>query len=202
MAAAIHNLTGILRQIGGDDCRAASSAMELVYGHLRNMAAKMIKREFGRSTVTPTDLLHDVYIHHLHQRPLRIRNRDHFFAMVVNLMREVMVDYSRRRDAAKRGKGLEFVPFEECVPLSTTRVSVEREYMLNSCFRQLKELDPGVARVMELRYSLGCTIRETSELLGMPEWRVREDSDFGEVWLLDQLGFSSNARRAPNARAS
>jgi RNA polymerase sigma factor (TIGR02999 family) len=197
-----HNLTGILRQIGSNDSKEASSAMEFIYSHLRGLAAKVLRREFLRSTVTPTDLLHEVYVRHLHRRSMRIQDRGHFFAVVVKLMQQVMADHARRRDAAKRGKGLVFVPLEAYAARRAGRASGEQAFMIDHCFKRLSDLDPGVARVIELRHLFGYTVRETAELLAQPEWRVREDSDFGEVWLLDQLGFSSDARSAPKLRAS
>jgi RNA polymerase sigma factor (TIGR02999 family) len=114
------------------------------------------------------------------------RDRAHFFAVAARVMRQVLVDHARTRDATKRGGGAPKVSIEE---VAERRVTVDVDLLaLDQALGRLTDLDPQQARVVELRYFGGLTIEETAEVMNVSPATVKRDWALAKAWLRRELG--------------
>jgi RNA polymerase sigma factor (TIGR02999 family) len=164
----------------GDDT-ALDRLIPLVYAELRRIARRQMRGE-RRDSIRGTELVGEVYLRLAGSRRVNWQDRAHFFAMAARIMRRVLVDAARRRNMQKRGGGMALVTFnEELVVIERGR---EPDILaLDDALTALAELNPRKARVVELRYFAGLTIKETAEVLDVSEDTVARDWDFARPWL-------------------
>jgi RNA polymerase sigma factor (TIGR02999 family) len=127
-----------------------------------------------------TALVHEAYLRLLKQGTHEFENRAHFFAISAQLMRQILVEYARRRKAAKRDGGYA-VSIDDNVCLLKTR-SVDL-VALDDALKGLAKLDPRQSRIVELRFFGGLSIEETSAVLGISPATVKRDWTTAKVWL-------------------
>jgi RNA polymerase sigma factor (TIGR02999 family) len=164
----------------GDDT-ALDRLIPLVYAELRRIARRQMRGD-RRDSIRATELVGEVYLRLAGSRRVNWQDRAHFFAMAARIMRRVLVDAARRRNMQKRGGGMALVTFnEELVVIERGR---EPDILaLDDALTALAELNPRKARVVELRYFAGLTIKETAEVLDVSEDTVARDWDFARPWL-------------------
>jgi RNA polymerase sigma factor (TIGR02999 family) len=113
------------------------------------------------------------------------QNRAHFFGIAARVMRQVLVDYARVRQAGKRGASARKVPLSEEVKLSSDR---SRELIdLDCALHKLERLDAQQSRIVELRFFGGLTVQEIAEVLGISERTVKRDWSVARAWLHAEL---------------
>lgn len=156
--------------------------MPLVYGELRRMASHHLRRERSDHTLQSTALVHEAYLRLAGQDPPQWQNRAHFFAIAARLMRQILVDHARTRDAAKRGSGACTLVLDESMALPQ---KVKMDVLdLDKALTELSELDGQQSRIVELRFFGGLTIEDTSEVLGVSPATVKRDWLVARAWLL------------------
>ena len=97
--------TRLLRQLRSGDQDAAAKLVAAVYGDLRQMAGRAMRRERSGHTLQPTALVNEAFLKLAGGAGVEWRDRAHFLEIAAQLMREILVDYARKRDAVKRGSG-------------------------------------------------------------------------------------------------
>ena len=170
--------------------RGSSDALEeltpLVYGELRRLAQFYMNGERDRGDLQATALVHEAFLRLVNLK-LDWRDRQHFFAMAGRLMRRVLVELARRRDADKRGGG------ERPVTLAGLELSLEAPsdvLGLDDALAALERLDPRKVKVVELRCFAGLTIDETAEVLEISHATVERDFKMAKAWLVSELGLA------------
>lgn len=169
------DVTVLLEQWRAGDEQAFESLLPLVYEELRRVAAGHFRSERRNHTLQPTEVLHEAYLR-LARPGASFENRAHFFAAAARSIRQVLVDYARRRNAAKRPDGLERVTLLEA-PASGSAPDVE-VLALNEALERLESISKRQAEIVELRYFAGLTREEIADSLGVSvptvsrEWRV------------------------------
>jgi RNA polymerase sigma-70 factor, ECF subfamily len=118
-------------------------------------------------------------------RDVNWQNRAHFFAVSAQLMRRILVDYARSRRYAKRGGEWRHVPLNEAIAVFPDRQT--DIVALDDALRTLAEIDPRKARVVEMRFFGGLSVKETAEVLDVSQETVLRDWRLAKVWLLRQL---------------
>ena len=185
MVAPAHgDVTALLRDWSGGDPRALERLMPLVYGELRKLAASYLRRERSDHTLQPTALVHEAYLRLVDQRGVDWHNRAHFFGIAARMMRRILVDHARRRQAAKRDGA--------AYRISGSRDLVEAErdpdlLALNRALDGLEALDPRQARIIELRFFGGLTVEETAEVVGISTATVKREWQTARAWLAREL---------------
>ncbi|HYJ90563.1 MAG TPA: ECF-type sigma factor, partial [Pyrinomonadaceae bacterium] len=96
-----HEVTEILRDWCGGDRDAAERLFPLVYDELKRQARFFLSRERKDHTLQPTALVHEAYLRLIDQTVLKAENRTHFFGIASRLMRQILVDHARRKNAEK-----------------------------------------------------------------------------------------------------
>jgi len=168
--------------------------MPLVYGELRRIAGRHLRQERPDHTLQTTALVHEAYLCLMKQQPMDFQNREHFFAISANLMRQILVQYARRRNAAKRNGGKKLALDTTIALFSRPTVDV---VALDDALNSLAKLDAQQSRVVELRFFGGLSIEETSRVLGVSTATVKRDWSTARVWLSREMG----ATRSHDTRA-
>jgi len=156
----------------------------LVYNELRKLAAAYLRRERLDHTLQPTALVHEAWIRLAGQNRTEIENRAHFFAIAANLMRQILVNHARRRDAVKRGGGVEQALVEDLAAAQPCAVDL---IALDQALNWLAELCPRQSRIVELRFFGGLTEEEIGDVLDISVVTVKRDWRIARAALYGQL---------------
>jgi RNA polymerase sigma factor (TIGR02999 family) len=187
------DVTGLLHAARGGDREASEDLIRRVYAELHRLAERHLRRERSDHTLQPTALVHEAYLRLVHQRSARFRNRSQFFAVASQAMRRVLVDHARGRATSKRGGavarvsldagpvGLESPDHGE--PLLTDVDLLD----LNRALGELAELDPGLVRVVELRFFGGLTIEEAAVAMELSPASIKRSWATARAWLYDRM---------------
>ena len=159
-------------------------SIPLVYKELRRLAHYHLRRERPNHTLQTTALVHEAYLGLMKQVPMDFENRAHFFAVCARLMRQILIQYGRRRNAAKRGGGYELT-LDGAVALAESR-SVDL-VALDEALNGLAKLDPQQSRIVEMRFFGGLSIEETSQVLGISPATVKRHWTTARVWLNHEI---------------
>jgi RNA polymerase sigma factor (TIGR02999 family) len=180
-------ITQLLIDWGKGDRAALEKLMPLVYSELRRLASNYLRRERVGHTLQPTALVNEAYLKLIDQRNAKWQNRAQFFGISAQLMRRILVDHARQRQAAKRG-GSE----QQRLSITSVEAAMVQEpavdlLALNEALDELAEMDPQQSRIVELKFFGGLSIEETAEVLGISHATVERDWKMARAWLRRQL---------------
>jgi RNA polymerase sigma-70 factor, ECF subfamily len=177
-------LTALLRRWQDGDTDAREQLMALVYDRVRAIAAQSLQRQSG-ATLTPTELAHEALMRLLGAEANWV-DRRHFFHVVAQATRQVLVDRARRRLSDKRGAGAEALPLSQAEGIGRT----DRDDDLVRVDEALTELganDARQARIIEMTYFGGFGREEIASALDLSVSTVDRDLRFARAWLKDAL---------------
>ena len=179
------DVTGLLRAWSDGDSEALEQLAPLVHRELRGIARRLLSGERFAIGWQPTDLVQESYVRLLDWHAVHWQNRAHFFATTARMMRRVLVDVARARQAVKRGQGVEaLTPESDEVAAPSLGVDV---VALNDALGALAEIDPRPSQVVELRFFGGYSVEETAEKLGVSVRTVINDWNAARAWLHHEL---------------
>jgi RNA polymerase sigma factor (TIGR02999 family) len=185
MGTAPKDVTRLLSELSGGNEQALAELMPLVYAELRRLASYYLRRERGNHTLQPTALVHEAYLRLVDQRGAHWENRNQFVRVASELMRRVLVDYSRGHHAAKRGGNVAKVFLQEGVVAGKGRAA--ELLALDDALNRLAELDAQQARLVELRFFGGLSIEESAAVLGTSPATVKRHWNVAKAWLAREL---------------
>lgn len=177
-------VTQILARASAGDAAAADQLLPLVYDELRALASAYLARERSAHTLQPTALVHEAYVR-LVSADTAWTGRAHFLAVAAIAMRRVLVDHARRRNADKRGGGVDRVELLDADTRTDRRDMQILE--LDELLRRLEALDPRRARVVELKFFAGMTNEQIAEALGLARSTVADDWTVARAWLAAEM---------------
>ncbi|MGH9767234.1 MAG: sigma-70 family RNA polymerase sigma factor [Blastocatellia bacterium] len=178
-------VTRLLLDWRSGDQTALNQLLPLVYQELHRRATVFMSRERPGHTLQATALINEVYLRLVDESQVAWGDRNDFFAVCANLMRQILVDMARSRIAAKRGGGLRQVPLEEAMPVS--RNPDEELLALDEALDALSDLNARQGRMVVLRYFGGLTVEETAEALKVSPETIKRDWKLAKVWLFREL---------------
>lgn len=179
-------LTRLLAALRAGDPGTDARLFPLVYDELRAIAAGVISREQPGHTLQPTALVHEAYLKLFGGQPVSAQDRAHFLQIAARAMRQVLVDYARRRRAAKRGGGERSLPLETEFLRGGSQAPLDI-LALNMALERLAKLDERQARIVDLRFFADLDIRSTAETLGISAATVKRDWEMAKAWLRREL---------------
>lgn len=183
-----------LAQEGPEGTRA-EQLFPVVYDELRRLAQGYMSRERPGHTLQPTALVHEAYLKLVDQTRADWKGKTHFFAVGARVMRRLLVDHARERDAQKRGAGWQRVTLSGVLGEDPAKgMAPEQLLDLNAALERLAELDERGARVVTLRYFGGLTVEQVAEVLGVSKRTVDTDWRHGHAWLKHELGNQAGER--------
>jgi RNA polymerase sigma factor (TIGR02999 family) len=180
-----HFVTELLIDWGKGDQSALDRLMPLVYSELCQVARNQLRFENPGHTLPPTAVVHETYLRLVDQRRVEWRNRAQFFAISAQLVRRVLADHARHRQAAKRGGNATRVQLDDAIGFSGP--DLVDAITLDHALEELANLDGQQARVVELRFYAGLSIEETAAALGTSEATVSRDWVTAKAWLYRRL---------------
>lgn len=176
--------TKLLNRLGSGDQGAADELAPLIYERLRQLAGSHLKRERWH-TLQPTELVSEAWMRLSQQADMSFESRAAFYGLASRVMRSVLVDRVRSRDAQKRGGDRQRITLSEDIRVTD---DAEVDLMdLNDALTRLEDLDPELVRLAELRFFGGLNNAEIAQALGKSKRTVERHWRLAMAWLQGEL---------------
>jgi RNA polymerase sigma factor (TIGR02999 family) len=175
----VSTATALLIRWKSGDSSALDQLLPLVYDELRRLARYYLQRERSEHTLQSTALVHEAYLRLVDQN-VDWQSRAHFFGIAAQMMRRILVDHARSRNAAKRGDGLKVTLDEKMALAEAQSLDV---LALDSALAELSKLDAQQGKVVELRFFAGLSIEETAEAMSISVATVKREWAMAKAWL-------------------
>jgi len=158
-----------------------SRVMPVVYEELRKLARRYMARERAGRTLQATALVNEAYLRLVKEKGRHWQNRAHFCAIAAGAMREILVERARARTSLKRGGSRLRVSMSEDLPVHEN-ASIDM-LALHEALGRLSQLDPQLARIVELRFFGGLTVEEAAEALNISPATLKRAWSMAKAWL-------------------
>ena len=177
-------VTVLLNAAGAGAPDAPGKLLEAVYDDLRRLAGAYLQNERNAQTLQATALVHEAYLRLVDWQNVSWQNRAQFFAVAAQVMRRILVDHARGKRAQKRDFGQK-VAFDEAVSFSAAK---EVDLLaLDEALLTLERVDARQARIVELRFFGGLSLKETAHVLNTSETTVKREWTFAKAWFQREL---------------
>ncbi len=180
-------VTRWLHRLHAGDETALEALMPLLYDELRGVARQRLRRERPGHTLGATALVNEVYLRMVNQRQLAATDRNEFLAAASGIMRNILVDYARTRNRAKRGGGQQPIPLEAVEAFLSEREAHE-VLELDAAIDRLMEYDERAGLVVQYRFFGGLTLDETAEVMAISKRSVQRAWTVARAWLRMEIG--------------
>jgi RNA polymerase sigma factor (TIGR02999 family) len=194
------DVTQILNAIENGDAHAAAHLLPLVYDELRKLAAQRIANEKPGQTLQATALVHEVYLRLVACRDASASgsakwdNRGHFFAAAAEAMRRILIDNARRKNADRHGGGWHR---QDIIDTELAIDSTGDELVaVDDALSRLAHHEPEIARLVELRFFAGLTLKEAARCLGISPRTAHRHWVYARAWLRRELDHAEQANPA------
>ena len=184
-ASSPKDVTQLLLAWNDGDASALDQLIPIVYEELRRVARRFMRRERAGHTLESSALVNEVYLRLIDVSNVQWQNRAHFFAISARLMRQILVDFARRRQQLKRGGDASRLSLDDALMIPQERNA--DLVALDEALETLAALNARQARVVELKYFGGLTEDEIAEVLKISARTVRHDWSLARAWLYREL---------------
>jgi RNA polymerase sigma factor (TIGR02999 family) len=179
------NVTQLLQKWSDGDKQAQEKLFQVVYNELHRQAARYLRNEQPGLSWQTTDLIHETYLRLIDQQHVDWQNRLHFFGISAQVMRRILVDHARSRQAAKRGGSAIRLPLEDAIVVLPGQ---DLDFVaLDEALNRLAQMDPQQSQIVELRFFSGLSVEETAEVMNVSERTVKRDWNVAKAWLRREL---------------
>lgn len=183
------SLSELLAKWPADDTQSLETLLPRVYDELRQLAHRYLRRQGAGHSLQSTALVHEAYLRLANQDSLIFESERQFFGLAALIMRQILVDYARKRNAAKR-QGGERLSLEDS--LSILDGQPVEMIALDDALTDLARLDRQQSRIVELRFFGGLSIEETADLLEISPATVKRKWSTARAFLHREVGRSSS----------
>jgi RNA polymerase sigma factor (TIGR02999 family) len=178
-------VTAVIRAAQAGDRQAATELLPLVYAELHQLARARMSRQPPGQTLTPTALVHEVYLRIASDSDVTFEGRQHFFFAAARAMRDILVEQARRKAGPKRRGGQRRQELDEaCAILEPPS---DELLAVHEALQELEARDPLKGQIVLLRYFTGLTMDETATVLGVPERTLDRHWRYIRAWLMKRL---------------
>jgi RNA polymerase sigma factor (TIGR02999 family) len=178
-------ITQLLERWSNGEERALDELMPLVYDELRRIAKIYLRRERHEHTLQPTALVNELFLKFSEQNNMSWQNRAQFFGVAAQFMRRILVDYARKHQAEKRGGDRYYISLRNIRDFGDQPDADLLD--LHDALDRLAEFDAACARVVELKFFGGLTIKEIGEVLNTSHATVEREWRIAKAYLKCQL---------------
>lgn len=185
MAEPNSELTQLLINYGNGDENALSQLLPQIYNELRKISRKYLRNEYRNHTLQTTELVHEAYIKLIGSQNLSWQNKAHFFGIAAQSMRQVLVDYARKKKSIKRGEGKKHISLDEAYEVSEKNDT--KILALDEALKRLEKVEERSSKIVELRYFSGLTFEETAEVLNISESTAKRGWNYAKAWLYREM---------------
>jgi RNA polymerase sigma-70 factor (ECF subfamily) len=186
MAPLTGEVTRLLIDLREGKADAKSQLFVLLHDELRRIAASRLRNERPDHTLQPTALVNEVYLRLVEQSQQNWENRAHFLGICAHLMRQILIDYARRRKTAKRGGDIQFVPLDE-FSVPSAMQTPEDLLALDQVLSRFELIYPREGKVVVMRFFGDMSEKEIALLVETSDRTVKRDWDFARAWLLKEM---------------
>lgn len=187
-------VTEILGEINRGDRDALNRLMPYVYDELREIAHRKLRYERPDHTFSTTDLVNEAYLRLADQTRIQWTGRQHFFAVAAQVMRRILVNYAKRRNADKRGGSVPKIAIDAYVEQSIgLKEPPARLLALDEALTRMEAFNERGCRVVEYRFFGGLTHDEIAEVLGVSTITVRRAWSAARNWLAKELAIEDTS---------
>jgi RNA polymerase sigma factor (TIGR02999 family) len=182
----------LLHELGAGNRAAFDELLPLVYDELHRLAQRQRRRWDGDETLNTTALVHEAYFRLASQSSPGWQNRAHVLSVASTAMRQILIDYAKRKSAAKRGGQRPHVPLHEIEaallgPEPSSDVRDDVLVALDDSLRRLEQTSQRQMRIIECRFFGGMSIEDTAEALGVSPATVKRGWGMAQAWLYRDL---------------
>jgi len=170
---------------------AMDELFESVYPRLREIAKRRRRGWRGNDTIDTTALVHEAYLKIAARPEAEYENRGHFFAVAATAMRQILINYAEKKNAAKRGGGAEPVTLKDGDIVQDD--AVDELLALDAALRKLEEMSERQARVVECLFFAGYGVQDTADALDISPATVKRDWAAARAWLYREMHPAKNA---------
>jgi RNA polymerase sigma factor (TIGR02999 family) len=179
-----HEINQLLERWSHGEQGAIDKLIPLVYEDLHRLAHRYMAAERPGHTLQTTALVNEAYVRLMDAADANPENRIHFFAVCSRVMRQILVDWARSRQALKRGGAVLHIELKEPLALVDPRTDL---IAIDDGLNALAAIDPRKSRVVELRFFGGLSVKEAAEVLKVSEETVQRDWKLAKSWLRREL---------------
>ena len=183
--AETQDVTQMLKAMSAGDNSVPEKLLPVVYEELRRLAHGYMQNERSDHTLQATALVHEAYIQLVDWKNVSWQNRAHFFAAAAQMMRKILVDHAREKNALKRGGGLRTIALDDAISFPNHN-NVDL-MSLDDAMTELNSFDPQQAKIVELRFFGGLTIEETAHAMDISDSTVKRDWQIAKAWLFNRM---------------
>ena len=185
MALEQSQITALLQKWGQGDAQALDRLIPMMYERLHELAHQKLRAATGERSLNTTGLVHEAYLKLVDSPGTSVENRNHFLAIASRVMRNVLVDHARYRNAEKRGSGVTAIELQDAMWID--QVDLDAVSDLDDALRKLEALDERQSRIVEQRYFGGLTLEETAASLNLSLATVKRELRTARAFLASQL---------------
>jgi RNA polymerase sigma-70 factor (ECF subfamily) len=180
-----HEITALLAELKKGNKQAEEQLIPLVYKELHRLSRHYMRGEKQGHTLQASALVNEVYMRLAGEHNVDWKNRAHFFGTAANIMRRILVDHARTRDAGKRGGSAEKVSLENAFVY--TDAQSWQVVAIHEALNKLAEWDQRQCRIVEMRFFAGLNVEETAEAMGISPTTVKREFQMAKAWLYGAL---------------
>jgi len=176
-------ITRLLREWSSGNEESLHRLLPLVHLELQKIARAFLGREQQARSWEPTMLVNEAFLRLINCQQVGFQDRSHFFRLAAKKMREILVDYARRRRLHKMGGDVIIVPIKSDIPVQGPGHKPLDFIALDDALRALEALDQRKAQIVEMRFFAGLTIEEIAAALGLGASTVHSDLHIAKLML-------------------
>jgi len=183
-------ITNLLVELRKGNKQAEAQLIPLVYNELHRLARHYMRGEREGHTLQTSALVNEAYLRLMGEHGIDWKNRAHFFGVSAQIMRRILVDHARNRDAQKRGGDVQKISLENAFVYSD-----EQSWQVVAVHEALNKLVEGDARqtqIVEMRFFGGLNVEETAEAMNLSPTTIKREFQLAKAWLYGEL--SKNLR--------
>ncbi|HWZ42110.1 MAG TPA: sigma-70 family RNA polymerase sigma factor [Candidatus Saccharimonadales bacterium] len=178
-------ITELLAELRGGNKQAEAQLIPMVYNELHRLARHYMRAERGDHTLQTSALVNEAYLRLVGEHGIDWKNRAHFFGVSAQIMRRILVDHARTRDAQKRGGSLRKISLENAFVY--TDEQSWQVVALHEALTKLAQWDERQCRIVELRFFTGLSVEETAEAMSLSPTTVKREFQLAKAWLYGEL---------------
>lgn len=179
-------VTRLLCRLKSGENEVYDKLYPLIYEELRQLAYRHMRNQYSEHTLSKTELVHEVYLKMIDQTKIDFTDKGHFIGIASRCMRQILIDYARKKNADKRGGNQEALTYiDELFNESTTKVKELLD--IDAALNELETLNERLAKVVEMRFFGNMTIEDTAEALSVSKSTVKRDWLKARGWLYKEL---------------
>jgi RNA polymerase sigma-70 factor, ECF subfamily len=181
-----NQVTQLLMDWSRGDRAALDELMPLVYQELRKLAGSYLRSERPDHTLQPTALINEAYLRMVGHDMPQWQSRAHFFGVAARLMRQILVDHARTRQATKRGGDQQKISLDDA-PQVFAQSDAAELLALDGALTKLAAFDERRSRILEMRSFGGMSVEETALALGVSDTTVKREMRLAQAWIRREL---------------